>query len=180
MLKGSLYYYIQSKDDLLCQVIIDTVECAESSLLQGADIREDAVNIRGRIAAHFTYLSQNHIGLALLLREAEQLPRARRQVIKNRVDQYERILAATLHAGQCCGVVTEGDPSAIAKIMVAASTWTSFGSQDPKREALLNDGVLRLILSPLAADREGASFTAKAAGIVGRGMQFEPASGLSS
>lgn len=182
MLKGSLYYYIQSKDDLLCQVIMDTVECAEASLLQGADTGEDAITICERITGHFAYLTQNHIGLALLLREAEQLPRARRQVIKVRIEQYERILAATLQAGQCCGVVADGDPSAIAKIMVAASTWVSWGSQDPKREALLNEGVLRLILCPVADDAERVAFPgSKSIAIAGRvAAHFEPASGLSS
>lgn len=183
MLKGSLYYYIQTKDDLLCQVLLEALESAEANLLGEVDRSENPDDIQTRIADHFAYLAQNHVGLALLLREADQLPRARRTAIKIRVEQYERIFAATLRAGQCCGVVADGDPSALAKVMLAASTWASWGDRDSKRESVLNDGVLRLILNPdVSSNSERTSFTAaKAVNLVRReAMPFDSSPGLLS
>jgi TetR/AcrR family transcriptional regulator, cholesterol catabolism regulator len=184
MLKGSLYYYIQSKDDLMCRVIVEALEAAEASLLQNADVHEDANNIQARIQAHFEYLSRNHVGLGLLLREAEQLPRSRRIAVKSRLEQYERILAQTLRAGQCCNVVTAGEPRAIARIMMAASTWVCWKDNDPQREAALNEGVLRLILSSdSAAETPRAKFpSAEAAALTaGRAaLQFDSSPALSS
>ena len=184
MLKGSLYYYIQSKDDLLCQVIVDVLESAEAALLQDAEAREDANNMQARIKTHFEYLSRNQIGLGLLLREAGQLPRSRRIAIKNRLEQYERMLAQTLRAGQCCNVVTAGEPSAIARIMIAASTWISWADNDLTREAMLHDGVLRLILSNhLSGEAPRAKFSSPEAAALSAGrrvLQFDLPPGLSS
>jgi AcrR family transcriptional regulator len=153
MLKGSLYYYIQSKDDLLCEVILAALQDVEASLIQDAPVSEDAESIQKRLKAHFAHISCNHIGLALLLREADQLTRARREVIKNRVDQYERLLAQTLRTGQCCGVVALGDPDMMAKVMIGASTWVSWADRDPGRQAAVNDGILQFFLSLAADDR---------------------------
>ncbi len=183
MLKGSLYYYIQSKEDLLCQVILDTIDTAEASLLRNEGGRKDANDIRSRIRTHFAYLCDHHIGLAFLLREADQLPRARRAAIKNRVEQYERALAETLLAGQFLGVVRPGNPDALVQIMLASSTWASWGGG--KREALLNGGVLHMILSQEAAPgepRPAKSSRREAIALAaGRGgTQFEPSPALSS
>jgi TetR/AcrR family transcriptional regulator, cholesterol catabolism regulator len=184
MLKGSLYYYIQSKDDLLCQVILDALEAAEASLMQDAVVREDAAGIQARISTHFEYLSRNHIGLGLLLREAEQLPRSRRMTVKNRLEAYERALTQTLRAGQCCNVVTAGDPSAIARVMMAVSTWVSCEGRDARQHSSVNEGVLRLILAGHSSgDLPRARFAPSESAALAAGreaLHFDASAGLSS
>lgn len=182
MLKGALYYYIRSKDDLLCQVILDALESAEASLLQDAGGREETANIEARIKAHFEYLSRNHIGLGLLLREAEQLPRVRRATIKNRLEAYERALTQTLRTGQSRDVVIAGDPSAIARVMIAASTWTSWENSDPAKQAFLNEGVLRLVFVRPATAEPRTQFSPShnaALTVVRDILQFESAAEFS-
>ena len=160
MLKGSLYHHIRSKEDLLAEVILDALRSAESNLLGGSSAAEDGPGIRRRLQAHFEYLSSRHAGLAALLRETEQLPRARREIIRNRVGRYEERLAQTIRLGQHRGVVAAGDPAALVQLMIGACTWACWIDREPEQQALVNHGILRLLFpgignsNPLTPERE--------------------------
>ncbi len=134
MLKGSLYHHIRSKEDLLTEVILDTLRSAEANLLAGKSAILDGRSIQRRLEAHFEYLSRQQAGLAFLLREAEQLPRPRRELIRNRVNRYEERLAQVLQAGQCHGAVTSGDPIVMVQLGLGACPGPMAWIGSPKRE----------------------------------------------
>src|SRR5664279_625228 len=137
ILKGSVYYHIRSKEGLLAEVIIHAVHCAERSLLKGAAIIEDAQSVQKRLESHFEYICGNYVGLAALLREAEQLPRDFWGGIRREVENYERLLARTLRIGQRYGVVAAGDATVLAQVMIGAATWWCWIDREPAQQALV-------------------------------------------
>lgn len=152
ILKGSLYYHIRSKDDLLCQVILDALLRAERDLLRGAALVESPAGIRKRLESHFDYICRSCSGLAALIREAEHLPESFAAVIKAQVERYERLLTQALRTGQRLGVVNDGDPAVLTQMMIGACTWTSWIDRQPARQSQIRKGLLRLLLPSAGAD----------------------------
>lgn len=155
ILKGSLYYHIRSKDDLLCQVIQDALLRAEYDLLQGAALVENPASIRKRLESHFDYICRNCSGLAALIREAEQLPASFEEVISAQVERYERLLTQALRTGQRLGVVTDGDTAVLTQMMMGACTWSSWIDREPARQSQIRKGIFRLLLPSSGAREAG-------------------------
>ncbi len=160
ILKGSLYYHIRSKDDLLCQVIQDALLRAEHNLLQGAALVESPAGIRKRLESHFDYICLNCSGLAALIREAEHLPASFEVVIRAQVERYERLLTQALRSGQRLGVVTDGDAAVLTQMMIGACAWPSWMDREPARQSQIRKGIFRLLL-PSPEARGGAQIPVK-------------------
>ena len=154
ILKGSLYYHIRSKDDLLCQVIQDALVRAEHNLLQGAALVESpAAGIRKRLESHFDYICLNCSGLAALIREAEHLPACFEEEIRAQVERYEGLLTQALRSGQRLGVVTGGDAAVLTQMMIGACAWPTWIDRETARQSQIRKGILRLLL-PASSPRE--------------------------
>ncbi|HYA62046.1 MAG TPA: TetR/AcrR family transcriptional regulator, partial [Candidatus Sulfotelmatobacter sp.] len=74
MLKGSLYYYIKSKDDLLFQLLLAGIEDGDAFIAQQIDPEGEAVaQLEGAIRAQIDYISQNRVPFGLFLQEFDSL-----------------------------------------------------------------------------------------------------------
>jgi AcrR family transcriptional regulator len=106
MLKGSLYYYIESKEDLLYGVMRMAYESIGDHLTETANFEgDDLERLRFFIVGYTQLVVTNIIPLAVLERDLRSLsPRRRRQVVKWR-DEYEAFLRGLLRAGQAAGQV---------------------------------------------------------------------------
>ena len=80
ILKGSLYYYITSKEDLLFEIIQGVHEEALKNLDRTAAIEGDALQkIRAFVVIHVTHNALNLVKMAVFFQDFRSLNGARRQ-----------------------------------------------------------------------------------------------------
>jgi AcrR family transcriptional regulator len=105
MLKGSLYYYISTKDDLLIE-IIDKVHIENEAYM--ADLFESsagaAVRLREFIRRHVQFFTENHTWVAVYLHEYKAVPPELRSKYAAKRDHYERKVVDIIEQGQREGV----------------------------------------------------------------------------
>jgi AcrR family transcriptional regulator len=107
ILKGSLYYYITSKEDLLFEILQDVHQQG----LQNLD-RIDRVpgtplqKIRAFVTVHVTHNAENLVKMAVFFHDFRSLSPVRREIIVAERDLYDqhlrRLIAAAQQDGSVC------------------------------------------------------------------------------
>jgi AcrR family transcriptional regulator len=151
VLKGSLYHYIRSKDDLLFEVIRTVFGEGLENLrgLAAADL-DPVDRLRAVVAGHVRYLIDNLVKTTVLLHEFDQLSPQRRAEMPIR--EYQSIIADLIsEAKKDPRVKPDVDPQLAALAVLGASNWVYRwyrpGSRSPDEIAdqyadLLVDGML--------------------------------------
>jgi len=106
ILKGSLYYYIDSKEDLLYDIIhgvhqgalavLDAVEEVDGNALQ---------KIRAFVTHHVTFNLENRMWVGVFFDDFRSLSPERREIVVRERDEYDRFLRNLITLGQKEGVV---------------------------------------------------------------------------
>jgi AcrR family transcriptional regulator len=105
MLKGSLYYYISSKDELLFEVVRSVHTTGMDNVRTIAEGPEDVLTrLENVIVAHIDHGYQNMHKVALY-HEVHELPVALRRSISKEYFSYEEIFAQLIVEGQEKGAV---------------------------------------------------------------------------
>jgi AcrR family transcriptional regulator len=123
VLKGSLYHYIRSKDDLLYEVIqaVFTGGLDNLRTLAAADL-DPAARLRAIIRGHVLYLIENLVGTTVLLHEFEQLSPERRTTLP--VHEYQSVVSDLISDAQRVGAVkSDIDPHLAALAVLGATNW---------------------------------------------------------
>ena len=123
MLKGSLYYYIQSKEDLLFDVISsvhkDGLAVIRSrSEADGPPLRR----LRGVIVGHVEHTCRNLVPTAVFLHELSALPEPRRREVLGSEHAYQGVFRELIEAGQRAGDVRADLDPRLATLSVLGST----------------------------------------------------------
>jgi AcrR family transcriptional regulator len=123
MLKGSLYYYIHTKEDLLFEVINAVYEeglnAARSAAEQPGDPLERLERI---IVAHVEQTCRNLTATAVYLHELNSLPTAMRQKVDGR--SYQGVFLEALEAAQEAGLLRPGvDPHMAVFWILGSTNW---------------------------------------------------------
>jgi TetR/AcrR family transcriptional regulator, cholesterol catabolism regulator len=123
VLKGSLYHYIRSKDDLLFEIVRAVYTRGVDNLRELAAADTDpATRLRSVVRGHVLYLIDNLVETSVLLHEFEQLSEARREQIA--LHEYSAILADLIEDAQRAGVVRSGvDAQLAALAALGAMNW---------------------------------------------------------
>lgn len=119
MLKGSLYYYIDSKEDLLYGVMRMAYDSLGDHLAQTRDLESDELErLRFFVTGYTQIVARNIIPIAVLERDLRSLsPRRRREVVRWR-DEYEAFLRDLLRAGQEAGLIRTTIDVAMQSILI--------------------------------------------------------------
>ncbi|GGJ35659.1 TetR/AcrR family transcriptional regulator [Streptomyces brasiliensis] len=108
MLKGSLYYYVRSKEDFLFEIIKRVYDAALVSIQPAVELEGDALTrLRAFVHAHVGFAVKNLTAFTIQLREFERLSPERRLEITAGGDAYLRALRGILKDGQREGVFDE-------------------------------------------------------------------------
>ena len=100
ILKGSLYYYITSKEDLLFEIIQGVHEEALKNLDRTAAVEGDALQkIRAFVVVHFTHNAHNLVKMAVFFQDFRSLNGERREVIVEERDLYDSFLRDLIRSG---------------------------------------------------------------------------------
>lgn len=134
MLKGSLYYHIQSKEQLLVEVLLSAVEVLRGGLsrvlssgLSPGEKLEQAILFHIR-----AYL--DNVELPVFYNELSNLPPGSREKINSAIKEYEDVWLAILREGTFTGVFREDlPPRIILQSIFGMCNWTyTWFKQDGK------------------------------------------------
>lgn len=125
VLKGSLFHYIQSKDDLLYEIIDGVYIGAEDAIWPIAGEAGPAVSrLRQLIVAYVRYVTDNQPAVTVLLHDLNALAPARRHLIVEREEQNRRQLIDLIAAAQAeGGVRADVDPGLVSFALLGAMNW---------------------------------------------------------
>ena len=125
ILKGSLYYYITSKEDLLFEIIQGVHEEALKNLERTAEVEGDALQkIRAFVVIHFTHNAENLVKMAVFFQDFRSLNGERRQVIVEERDLYDNFLRDLIRQGQEDGIVCPDiEPKLAAITILGMMNW---------------------------------------------------------
>jgi len=125
ILKGSLYYYITSKEDLLYQIIegvhreglknVDAVEALDASPLE---------KLRAFVTGHLLYNAHNLVRTAVFFQDFRSLTGERRKQILAERDAYEKYLRDLIRQAQRDGsVCPDVDPKVASITVLGMLNW---------------------------------------------------------
>jgi AcrR family transcriptional regulator len=151
VLKGSLYHYIRSKDDLLFEIVWAVYTRGLDNLRELAAAESDpAARLRSVVRGHVLYLIDNLVETSVLLHEFEQLSAARREQIA--LHEYSAILAGLIEDAQRAGVVKPGvDAQLAALAALGAMNWVYrwYRSDGRKSPAEIADQYAEIVVAGL-------------------------------
>lgn len=152
VLKGSLYHYIRSKDELLFEVIRSVYGAGLENLRGLAEADHDPVErLRAVVRGHVLYLIDNLVETTVLLHEFDQLLPEHREAMPIR--DYQAVVARLISDAMADRrVKSDLDPQLVALAVLGAANWVyrwyrPGGSRTPQQIAdsyadLLVDGML--------------------------------------
>lgn len=124
MNRGSLYHYIESKDDLLWSIVSGALSRLDERIrpiLESADPGRD--RLRRAIAAHLAFAAEHADELSLVQIELRSLPAERRLAILKRRDAYERLWRAAIEAALAEGSLRPTNARLAGIAMLSACNW---------------------------------------------------------
>ena len=117
MLKGSLYHYIGSKEDLLFDIVSEVHARLRAAAEQRTSKPADVIDrLTAVITAHAAYVEDNHAKAGVCAREYRALSAERRQDLLQDSVAYEQIFLTLVEEGQREGAIrTDLEASVVVK-----------------------------------------------------------------
>jgi len=153
MLKGSLYYYIKSKDDLLFRLLLAGIEDGDAFIARQIDAHGDPLEqLERAIRAQIDYIIQNRVPFGLFLHEFDSLSGKRQHKLISVMSRYNSRFVELVRRGQEQGKLVEGDPSILVNGILGMCNWlyrwydTDYGSGPEQIKEIF----IRMILKGIA------------------------------
>lgn len=126
ILKGSIYYYIDSKEDLLFAVVREVHETALANVEKLGQIDADVLTkIRVFIVGHIRHVTDNLIKATVFFHDFRSLGEERRQYILAERAQYTNYLRDLIAKGKKEGTVCpDVDPKIASMAILGLINWT--------------------------------------------------------
>jgi len=125
LLKGSLYYHIDTKEDLLYAVLTTVHEemsriSADVEQMEGTPVER----LREYIRRHLEYMAENTVNSYVYYQDLHQLAGQRLQAIVAARKEHEQLVVSLIAAGQRAGEIDETlDPKVVAFLLFGAMNW---------------------------------------------------------
>lgn len=155
MLKGSLYYYIKSKEDLLYRILCTVIEQGDAHIAKHIGPAGDSVvHLKRAIEAQIDYIIENRVRVGLFLHEFETLSGKRRQKVVALMTRYNNRFVEIVRRGQAQGKFADGDPVLIVNGFLGMINWIYrwFHAGDPTEPEEIKRIFVRMIMKGLAKD----------------------------
>jgi TetR/AcrR family transcriptional regulator, cholesterol catabolism regulator len=119
ILKGSLYYYITSKEDLLFEIIQGVHEEALRNLERTRAVEGTPLQrLRAFAVIHFTFNAENRVKTAVFFQDFRSLSEGRRQKIVDERDIYDNFVRDLIREGQDEGLICPEIDAKLAAISI--------------------------------------------------------------
>lgn len=125
MLKGSLYYYIQSKEDLLFDVISAVHKEGLAVIRARSEVAGDPLErLESVIVGHVEHTCRNLVPTAVFLHELSSLPEERRREVLGSEHAYQGVFRDLIEKAQAEGLVrADLDPRLAALSVLGSTNW---------------------------------------------------------
>ncbi|MGB9431429.1 MAG: TetR/AcrR family transcriptional regulator [Candidatus Acidiferrum sp.] len=124
MLKGSLYYYIKSKDDLLFRLLLAGIEDGDAFIARQIDLEGDPVKqLERAIRAQIDYIIQNRVPFGLFLHEFDSLSGKKQHKLISVMSRYNSRFVDLVRRGQEQGRIIGGEPWIIVNGILGMCNW---------------------------------------------------------
>jgi TetR/AcrR family transcriptional regulator, cholesterol catabolism regulator len=124
MLKGSLYYYIKSKDDLLFRLLLAGIEDSDAFIAQHIDLQDDPVEqLERAIRAQIDYIVDKRVQFGLFLHEFDSLSGKRQHKLISVMSRYNARFVDLVRRGQEQGKLIDGEPWIIVNGILGMCNW---------------------------------------------------------
>ncbi len=127
MNRGSLYHYIESKDDLLWWIVTGALDRLQERvgpvLLRDERGEPGAARLRGAIAAHLAFAAEHGDELSLVQIELRSLPEDRRRSVIERRDAYESLWRDAIDDAVAEGALRLADTRLAGIAILSACNW---------------------------------------------------------
>jgi AcrR family transcriptional regulator len=126
ILKGSVYYYIDSKEDLLFAAIQEVHESALANMEKIRTLDEDPLTlIRLFIESHVKHVSDNLVKATVFFHDFRSLDPERHKYIVAERDSYDAFLRELITRGQTTGQICKDvDPKLTTLAILGMMNWT--------------------------------------------------------
>ncbi|HWK29579.1 MAG TPA: TetR/AcrR family transcriptional regulator [Solirubrobacter sp.] len=108
MQKGSLYHWIETKEDLLVAVIERAHEATLASNVRWRDVEDPVEALHVFVADHARVAIEHQLATRVYLQDFESISAARRRDVLRSRDSYEAELRGLLERGQATGRLRDG------------------------------------------------------------------------
>ena len=126
LLKGSLYYYIDSKEDLLFAVLNDTYELARAQidLVQMMEGLSPLERLGEYIKAHVNFVAEHTTKIAIYYSDFDLVGDERKPILVEQRKQFERYIRNLIIEAQEAGEVSRDiDPYMATFLILGAMNW---------------------------------------------------------
>jgi TetR/AcrR family transcriptional regulator, cholesterol catabolism regulator len=125
MLKGSLYYYIQSKEDLLFDVISTVHRDGLAVIRARAEVAGGPLErLENVIVGHVEHTCHNLVPTAVFLHELSSLPAERRREVLGSEHAYQSVFRDLIDEAQRAGLIrSDLDPRLAALSILGSTNW---------------------------------------------------------
>jgi TetR/AcrR family transcriptional regulator, cholesterol catabolism regulator len=124
MLKGSLYYYIKSKDDLLFQLLLAGIEDGDAFIAGQIDPQGDPLEqLERAIRAQIDYIIEHKVPFGLFLHEFDSLSGKRQHKLISVMSRYNNRFVDLVKRGQEQGKLIEGEPWIVVNGILGMCNW---------------------------------------------------------
>lgn len=125
ILKGSLYYYIDSKDDLLFQMLLEVHEDAKGIVEETAVLDLPPVDrLRAYVRRHVEYNAQNLSKIAVYYHDFGRLTAKRKKAIIDQRRYYEDFVIGLIEEAKADGAVKKSvDSRLVANAIFGVVNW---------------------------------------------------------
>lgn len=150
MLKGSLYYYIKSKDDLLFQLLLAGIEDGDAFIARQIDVSGDPVEqLERAVRAQIDYIIQNKVPFGLFLHEFDSLSGKRQHKLISVMSRYNSRFVELVRRGQQQGKLIDGEPWLIVNGILGMCNWLYrwYDTEQVSGPEQVKQVFLRMILS---------------------------------
>jgi TetR/AcrR family transcriptional regulator, cholesterol catabolism regulator len=124
MLKGSLYYYIKSKDDLLFRLLLAGIEDSDAYIARQIIPEGDPVEqLERAIRAQIDYIIENRVPFGLFLHEFDSLSGKRQHKLISVMWRYNARFVELVRRAQEQGQLIQGEPWIIVNGILGMCNW---------------------------------------------------------
>jgi TetR/AcrR family transcriptional regulator, cholesterol catabolism regulator len=124
MLKGSLYYYIKSKDDLLFQLLLAGIEDGDAHIARQIEPGGDPVmQLERAIRAQIDYIIEKRVPFGLFLHEFDSLSGKRQHKLIAVMSRYNNRFVELVRKGQEQGKIIPGEPWLLVNGILGMCNW---------------------------------------------------------
>jgi AcrR family transcriptional regulator len=126
ILKGSVYYYIDTKQELLFAVLQEMHESASANIKKFADLSAEPMTlIRMFVQSQFNFLAENLVEVTVFFQDFGSLDETGRAKIVSQRDDYDKFLRELIRLGQLDGSVCQHiDPKLATLAILGMINWS--------------------------------------------------------